>query len=121
MSWEYELDDGVSFSYVQVRWIEKPANDAPINWGNATKHLIWNANASSYQITGLTSGTEYAVRLFIGLRQNGAFKLLKTDAGTFTAPASGSSLSLSASSVSTALRAKAASVGRDSATTQRTA
>ena len=84
VSWEYELDDGVSFRYVQVRWIEKPANDAPINWGNATKHLIWNANTSSYQIPGLTAGTEYVVRLFIGLSQNGAFKQLKTDAGPFT-------------------------------------
>ena len=56
------------------------------NWGNATKHLISDANASSYQIPGLTSGTEYAVRLFIGLRESGAFKQLKVDAGTFTAP-----------------------------------
>ena len=82
VSWSYQLKDGVSFSYVQVRWIEKPATGSP-NWGNATKHIIWDANASSYQITGLTSGTEYVVRLFFGLNQNG-FKQLKVDAGTFT-------------------------------------
>ena len=82
VSWSYQLKDGVSFSYVQVRWIEKPATGSP-NWGNATKHIIWDANASSYQITGLTSGTEYSVRLFIGLSQNG-FKMLKVDAGSFT-------------------------------------
>ena len=84
-SWEYQLGSNVSFAYVQVRWIEKPASGSP-NWGNATKHLISDANASSYQITGLTSGTEYAVRLFFGLRESGAFKQLKVDAGTFTAP-----------------------------------
>ena len=83
MSWEYELASGVSFSYVQVRWIEKPASGSP-NWGDADKHLISDANASSYQITGLTSGTEYAVRLFFGLRSSGAFNQLKVDAGTFT-------------------------------------
>ena len=71
---------------MQVRWIEKPASGSP-NWGNATKHLISDANASSYQIpgAGLTAGTEYAVRLFFGLRESGAFKQLKVDAGTFTA------------------------------------
>ncbi len=84
-SWEYQLASNVSFAYVQVRWIEKPASGSP-NWGDATKHLISDANASSYQITGLTSGTEYAVRLFFGLRESGAFKQLKVDAGTFTAP-----------------------------------
>ena len=57
----------------------------PPNWGNATKHLIDDANASSYQITGTTSGTEYVVRLFFGLNQNG-FNLLKADAGSFTPP-----------------------------------
>ena len=84
-SWDYQLASNVSLAYVQVRWIEKPASGSP-NWGNATKHLISDANASSYQITGLTAGTEYAVRLFIGLRESGAFKQLKVDAGTFTAP-----------------------------------
>ena len=87
--WEYELDSGVSFSYVQVRWIEKPDSGSP-NWGNATKHLIWGADESSYQITGLTPGTEYAVRLFIGLSDGGAFKQIKVDAGTFTASGSAS-------------------------------
>ena len=84
VSWSYQLKDGVSFSYVQVRWIERP-DSGPPNWGNATKHLIDDANASSYQITGTTSGTEYVVRLFFGLNQNG-FKLLKADAGSFTPP-----------------------------------
>ena len=83
VSWEYELASGVSFSYVQVRWIEKPASGTP-NWGNATKHIIWDANASSYQITGLTSGTEYAVRLFFGLSDSSGFKQVKADAGSFT-------------------------------------
>ena len=112
VSWSYRLKDGVSFSYVQVRWIEKP-DSGPPNWGNANKHLIWDANASSYQITGLTSGTEYVVRLFFGLSQNG-FKQLKVDAGTFTAPTSGSSLSLSASraGVGTVFGADAASAPR---------
>ena len=82
VSWEYELASDVSFSYVQVRWIEKPASGTP-NWGNATKHIVWDSNASSYQITGLTSGTEYVVRLFFGLSDNG-FKQMKVDAGTFT-------------------------------------
>ena len=82
VSWEYELASDVSFSYVQVRWIEKPTSGTP-NWGNATKHIIWDSSASSYQITGLTSGTEYVVRLFFGLSQNG-FKMLKVDAGSFT-------------------------------------
>ena len=89
VSWSYGLKAGVSFSYVQVRWIEKPDSGSP-NWGNADKHLIWNADASSYQITGLTSGTEYAVRLFFGLSENGAFKQWKVDAGTFTASGSAS-------------------------------
>ena len=75
---------------MQVRWIEKPASGSP-NWGNATKHLISGTSASSYQIpgAGLISGKEYAVRLFIGLSESGAFKQLKVDAGTFTASGGG--------------------------------
>ena len=83
VSWSYKLKDGVSFSYVQVRWIEKP-DSGPPNWGNATKHLIDDANASSYQITGLTSGTEYVARVVIGLSEDGVAKQVVADAGTFT-------------------------------------
>ena len=82
VSWQYNLASGVSFSYVKVQWIEKPASGSP-NWNNASEHQINAAGTSSYRITGLTSGTEYVVRLFFGLNQNG-FNLLKADAGAFT-------------------------------------
>ena len=82
VSWSYELASDVSFSYAQVRWIEKPASGSP-NWGDASRYTEWSASASSYQLTGLTAGTEYVVRLFFGLSDNG-FKQVKADAGTFT-------------------------------------
>ena len=83
VSWEYELADGIAFTYTQVRWIEKPATGAP-NWGNADTYLTYDANATSYQITGLDAGKEYAVRLFLGLNENGTFRLVKTTPVEFT-------------------------------------
>ena len=83
VSWSYQLKDGVSFSYVKVQWIEKPASGSP-NWNNASEHQINAAGTSSYRITGLTSGTEYVARVVIGLSESGVAKQVVADAGTFT-------------------------------------
>ena len=37
-SWGYELADGVTFSYAEVRWIEKPPNYDPVDWDEANKY-----------------------------------------------------------------------------------
>ena len=82
VSWEYELQDYVEFSNVQVRWIE--TNGTAIDWDEASEHLINDENTSSYQLSGLSSGTEYAVKLFIGLSDDGESDQIETEPVEFT-------------------------------------
>ena len=86
VSWSHELATDVAYSYLQVRWIEKPASGSP-NWGNSSRHSAGSSGDTSHQIpsSGLTSGKEYLVRVYLGVSDNGTAKQLQADAGSFTA------------------------------------
>ena len=82
VSWEYELQDYVEFSNLKVRWIE--TNGTAIDWDEASEHLIDDENTSSYQLSGLSSDAEYAVKLFIGLSDDGESDQIETEPVKFT-------------------------------------
>ena len=86
VSWSHELATGVAYSYLQVRWIEKPAGGSP-NWGNSSRHSAGSSGDTSHQIprSGLTAGKEYLVRVYLGVTDNGTAKQLQADAISFTA------------------------------------
>ncbi len=84
VTWSYDFSDDQVFKYYEVRWVED-TGQAPSNWTGKQNVVFYSKSASSHQITGLTAGTTYRVKLFIGVKVSDAWKYIKADTVTITA------------------------------------
>ena len=83
MTWSYDFSDDQVFKYYEVRWVED-TGQADSDWTGKQNVVFYSKSASSHQISGLTAGTTYRVKLFIGVTVSGVWKYIKSDTVTIT-------------------------------------
>ena len=70
-SWAYTKPAGATFTYYELRWLPYDSTKDLNDWTGKLNHVMYNESASSYQIPGLTVGTQYKAKLFVGIIESG--------------------------------------------------
>ena len=84
-SWAHTLPPHLRFDYAELRWRTNDS-DNPHDWTGRSTQLFWDTSTSSWQIPGLTEGSEYKAKLFVGASDSGGTQhYLKSDTVVFTA------------------------------------
>ena len=66
-TWSYNLPDGASFTYSEVRWkLYDPSEDIN-DWSGRSSQVFYSANASEYQIPNLPANTQYKAKVFVSV------------------------------------------------------
>lgn len=83
--WDFEIPAGSGFVYSELRWRETSTEDIN-DWSGRSSKVFYSPSASQYQMTGLTTGTTYKAKIFVGVRSHGSWTYLKSNTVVFTAP-----------------------------------
>ena len=84
-TWSFLLADDYTYVYTEVRWRER-GTEYINDWTGKSNMVFYSEDVNSYQIPGLTSGTKYKAKVFVGARDSdNNNRYLKSNTVVFTA------------------------------------